>query len=125
MVPAQSAYVYNNKLLTKYSGTDGVSGLRRDLHMMYLLDKGFKNNAHLKQLPLDKTTILTYARLMGVDTTPVVQVAFFMDKNQVEEDSPIPMKLIPMKKNWAVQLGAYRNIKVAKSVAKRTKFSRR
>ena len=96
----------------------GVSGSRRDLHMMYLLNKGFRTVTHLKQRPLDKTLTKSYALLH--DKKVPVQVAKVHVKKHVknvivkEQGSKTPVM-----KSWAVQLGAYRNKSVAKNVAKR------
>ncbi len=80
----------------------GISSSRRDLHMRYLLNKGFRVIEHMKTRPFDKTQIFKYNILRDVRL-----------KDNIEQGSRTPTNKI-----WAIQVGAYRNKNVAKNATK-------
>ena len=80
----------------------GISSSRRDLHMSYLLNKGFRVVEHMKTRPFDKTQIVKYNSLSDIDL-----------KDNIEQGSRTPTDKI-----WAIQVGAYRNKNVAKNATK-------
>ena len=98
----------------------GISGSRRDMHMMYLLNKGFRTVVHLQQRPVDKTETIAYARLMGRNVSEENVVTTAKIQKQEKEQEQEQGSLTPIDKGWGVQLGAYRSIYIAKKVAKST-----
>lgn len=80
----------------------GISSSRRDLHMRYLLNKGFRVIEHMKTRPFDKTQIVKYNSLSDIEL-----------KDNIEQGSRTPTNKI-----WAIQVGAYRNKDVAKNATK-------
>ena len=94
----------------------GVSGSRRDLHMHYLLNKGFRVVEHMATRPLDKTQTITYAKLNNIKSQKIkydVANNNIKLKNNIEQGSQMSTNKI-----WAIQVGAYRNKNVSKNATK-------
>ncbi|MGB1361479.1 MAG: D-alanyl-D-alanine carboxypeptidase family protein [Alphaproteobacteria bacterium] len=90
----------------------GVSGSRRDLHMRYLLDKGFRVAEHMASRPVDKTETATYAKLNNIKLP--IKTAKVDLKKKEEQGSKQPLDT-----GWAIQVGAYSNKKFAKTATKK------
>ena len=94
----------NDRLIGVVFG--GVSGSRRDLHMKYILNKGFRVAQHLRTRPLDKTNTREYAKLHNKKFKKTYVATATKQIEQGSAESKVG--------DWAIQVGAYGNKNIAR-----------